>query len=166
MYKSLKDFQDDWAYESSSTAKVFDALTDESLGQKVDDAGRSLGFIAWHIATTIPEMMERTGLSVSGSMPDEPVPASAAKIKEAYDKASASLVEEMNKNWNDDRLEEEDDMYGEKWKKGQTLGILISHQCHHRGQMTVLMRQAGVRVPGFYGPAREDWAKMGMEPMP
>jgi len=30
--------------------------------------------------------------------------------------------------------------------------------------MTVLMRQAGLRVPGVYGPAHEDWAGMGMEP--
>ena len=29
--------------------------------------------------------------------------------------------------------------------------------------MTVLMRQAGLRVPGFYGPVREDWAQWGME---
>jgi uncharacterized damage-inducible protein DinB len=28
--------------------------------------------------------------------------------------------------------------------------------------MTVLMRQAGLAVPGMYGPAREDWAKYGM----
>ena len=49
MYKSIKDFQNDWAYESESTSKVFGALTDESLGQKVtDDGKRSLGFIAWH----------------------------------------------------------------------------------------------------------------------
>ena len=40
----------------------------------------------------------------------------------------------------------------------------LSHQTHHRGQMTVLMRQAGLTVPGVYGPAREEWAAMGMEP--
>jgi uncharacterized damage-inducible protein DinB len=30
--------------------------------------------------------------------------------------------------------------------------------------MTVLMRQAGLRVPGIYGPAKEDWASMNMPP--
>jgi uncharacterized damage-inducible protein DinB len=30
--------------------------------------------------------------------------------------------------------------------------------------MTVLMRQAGLKPPGIYGPAREDWATMNMEP--
>lgn len=29
--------------------------------------------------------------------------------------------------------------------------------------MTVLMRQAGLTVPGIYGPAKEEWATFGME---
>ncbi|MBI2416475.1 MAG: hypothetical protein HYV28_00920 [Ignavibacteriales bacterium] len=28
--------------------------------------------------------------------------------------------------------------------------------------MTVLMRQAGLKVPGAYGPSREEWAAYGM----
>ena len=32
--------------------------------------------------------------------------------------------------------------------------------------MTVLMRQAGVPVPGMYGPSKEEWAAMGLPPMP
>ena len=59
----------------------------------------------------------------------------------------------------------EDDMYGQKWKRGLTLGILITHQIHHRGQMTVLMRQAELKVPGIYGPAYEEWAALGVPPM-
>ena len=52
-------------------------------------------------------------------------------------------------------------MYGQRWTRGFTLHALLEHQIHHRGQMTVLMRQAGLRVPGIYGPAREDWASHG-----
>ena len=44
------------------------------------------------------------------------------------------------------------------------LSSLIRHQAHHRGQMTVLMRQAGLPVPGVYGPAREEWKAYGQEP--
>ena len=28
----------------------------------------------------------------------------------------------------------------------------------------VLMRQAGLKVPGVYGPAREEWTAYGMQP--
>jgi uncharacterized damage-inducible protein DinB len=66
--------------------------------------------------------------------------------------------------WSDATLEVEDDMYGERWPRGATLQSLVVHQAHHRGQMTVLMRQAGLRVPGVYGPAREEWTAYGMPP--
>jgi uncharacterized damage-inducible protein DinB len=38
------------------------------------------------------------------------------------------------------------------------LTSLVRHQVHHREQMTILMRQAGIVVPGVYGPAREETA--------
>jgi len=53
-------------------------------------------------------------------------------------------------------------MYGEKWARGVTLHILLVHEIHHRGQMTVLMRQAGLKVPGVYGPAKEEWTQYKM----
>ena len=54
-------------------------------------------------------------------------------------------------------------MYGEKWQRGLTLHILLQHEVHHRGQMTVLMRQAGLKVPNIYGPAKEGWAEYGAD---
>jgi len=166
MYRSIDDFLNAWAYESSSTLKVLQNLTDESLDQRVTPDGRSLGFIAWHTAITIPELMGKTGLKVNGPAEDAPVPANAADIASGYKEAAESLASELKQHWNDSMLEEEDDMYGEPWKKGQSLTNLIMHQAHHRGQMTVLMRQAGLIVPGFYGPAKEEWTAMGMEPLP
>ena len=56
-------------------------------------------------------------------------------------------------------------MYGEKWPRGMSLSALMAHETHHRGQMTVLMRQAGLPVPGVYGPAKEEWAAMGAPAM-
>ena len=73
-------------------------------------------------------------------------------------------AEQIKADWNDSTLNVSDDMYGEKWPRGMTLAVLVSHQTHHRAQMTVLMRQANLRVPGVYGPAREEWAPMGVQP--
>jgi uncharacterized damage-inducible protein DinB len=53
-------------------------------------------------------------------------------------------------------------MYGEMWSRGTVLSILVRHEAHHRAQLTVLMRQAGLAVPGCYGPAKEEWAGMGI----
>lgn len=166
-YTTLNEFLGDWAFESESTLKVLDNLTDTSLEQKVTSTGRSLGFLGWHLTETISEMMGKTGLKVfspdltTGNWNEN----NADDLKECYKHASDSLVEKIKENWQDSTLQEIDDMYGEKWKRGTTLSILILHQAHHRGQMTVLMRQAGLKVPGFYGPSFEEWQAMGMEPL-
>ena len=67
----------------------------------------------------------------------------------------------MKTRWDDAALQVEDDLYGETWKRGFTLTVLLNHEIHHRGQMTVLMRQAGLKVPGIYGPSKEEWAGYG-----
>jgi len=112
----------------------------------------------------VGEMMRRTGLDVKGPAEDTPVPEHAADIAAAYEEAAASLDEEIRLEWSDKSLESEDDMYGDRWKRGVTLLALLMHQAHHRGQMTVVMRLAGLKVPGLYGPAREEWASLGMQP--
>jgi uncharacterized damage-inducible protein DinB len=164
MYRKLHDFLGTWKYESEATHKILAALTDASLAQRVGPDDRTLGRVAWHLTTAIPEMMGRTGLHVAGVTADAPCPGSAAAIADNYRVAATSLAEQIEKGWSDADLEVEDEMYGEKWKRGTTLGVLIAHQTHHRGQATVLMRQAGLRVPGVYGPAREEWSAMGMSP--
>ncbi len=164
MVRHIRDFEADWARESESTLSILRALTDASLKQAVTPQDRTLGRMAWHLVLTIPEMMGRTGLPVGGPPEEAPVPASAATIADAYAGASASLLANVKRSWTDSSLEIEDDMYGQKWSRGLTLTVLIRHQIHHRAQMTVLMRQAGLRVPGVYGPAREEWGSMGAPP--
>ena len=164
MFHSISDFEQNWAHESASTQKQMDQLTDASLSQAVTDGHRTLGRIAWHIITTIPEMTTHMGLKVTSVDDKAPVPATADEIKKAYAAASKELLEQIKANWDDASMQVEDDMYGEKWKRGVSLLIFIKHEIHHRGQMTVLMRQAGLTVPGFYGPAKEEWSNYGGQP--
>ena len=161
MFKTINDFLEGWKYESEATLKVFKNLTDESLKQKVTENGRSLGFIAWHITNTIPEMLSKTGLPFEMNE-ETPVPNSAKTIFKEYEKGSKAVNELISKLWTDEMLKDDINMYGQVWKRANVFSSLIAHQTHHRGQMTVLMRQAGLKVPGVYGPAKEEWALMGM----
>lgn len=165
MFRKLEDFNKAWTYESEMTHKVLAALTDESLGQKVTEEGRDLGFLGWHLTQTLGEMLGLVGLKVDAPSHDLDRPDSAAAIAAAYDKAARSVAEQVSANWNDETLLESDEMYGETWTRGLTLHYLIAHQAHHRGQMTVLMRQAGLAVPGVYGPSKEEWVAMGAPAM-
>ena len=164
MFQRIEDFLEGWSYEAEATARIFETLTDASLDRRVTPEGRTLGRLAWHIVQSLREMAGRTGLEVPGPGEDEPVPSSAAEIAHRFRTAADSLAEQIRAGWTDADLGLEDDMYGEMWRRGRTLGVVILHQAHHRGQMTVLMRQAGLPVPGVYGPSREEWAGYGMPP--
>jgi uncharacterized damage-inducible protein DinB len=163
MYSKISDFTNDFDQETEITLKVLNNLTDDSLNQKVTGKGRSLAKIAWHIAGAFGEIGATAQLQLS-RIDEEPVPESAKTIVDAYSKSASSFKEVVMKEWNNESLNEEINMYGEAWTKGQTLSALIVHQIHHRGQMTILMRQAGLKVPGVYGPAYEEWETMGMKP--
>jgi uncharacterized damage-inducible protein DinB len=165
MFRKIEDFQKAWDYEAESTIKLFNHLTDESLNQKVTEDGRSLGFLAWHLVTTLQEMPSHAGLQIDAPAPDAETPQTVAEIASAFEKGAKSLGEEVGKNWTDETLLQQDNLYGETWSRGETLGYLLVHQTHHRGQITVLMRQAGLPVSGIYGPAKEEWQALGMPAM-
>ena len=162
MYHHISDFLEDWGHESASTLKLFKNLSDESLSKKVHPKVRTLGFLAWHIIHTLHEMPLRTGLNINIPAHPDYSGESVKQLLEFYEKGSAMLVEEIKKNWTDEDLKKEDDMYGQMWKRGITLKILITHQAHHRGEMLVLMRMLDLPVVGIYGPTKEEWAQYGM----
>lgn len=164
MYRKLEDFINDWTYESESTTKVFNNLTDASLTKNSGENIRTPGRLAWHIVTSVGEMAHRTGLTFETVDENAAIPSTAKEIVDEYKRASDGMIKEISEKWKDEILLLEDDMYGEMWKKGKTLGVLVTHQIHHRGQLSVVMRLAGLKVPGVYGPAKEEWVNYGMQP--
>ena len=164
MFRTIADFEQNWGYEMASTQKQMDQLTDVSLQQAVTDGHRTLGHMAWHIVTSIPEIMGRAGLKLTTIDSAQRIPETAAEIKKAYASVSKELLERVKADWDDTTLQIEDELFCEKWKRGMTLLVLLKHEVHHRGQMTVLMRCAGLKVLGFYGPSKEEWVNQGAEP--
>ena len=163
MITTIEEFEQIFKQEVEGTQKQMDALTDASLSQSVAKDHRTLARVAWHIITTYPEMMSRTGLKFTSVTEKSPLPTAADEIKKEYAETTKQLLEQVKANWDDAALQVEDDLYGEKWKRGMTLDILLKHEVHHRGQMTVLMRQAGIKVPGIYGPSKEEWVNYKMQ---
>jgi uncharacterized damage-inducible protein DinB len=162
MYRHLSDFNAAWLHESASTAKLLEALTDASLSTRTDPSGRTLGQIAWHLVETLTEMLPSAGLALDFHIDATAVPTSASAIAAKYSEGAKLLGEAVAAQWNDASLLEVTNMYGMEWARGFTLQCLVVHQAHHRGQLTILMRQSGLAVPGMVGPSREEWQAMGM----
>ena len=165
MFRSIEDFREVWEEEATATLKTFRALTDASLTQAVRPGGRTLGRLAWHTTMSLREMMDEAKHPIPGPRGEDPQPA-LAEIVRLYDAGSKAVLHEVENHWTDAMLLEKVPMYGEEWTRGKVLGVLVLHQTHHRGQMGILMRQAGLTVPGVYGPAYEDWATYNMPPQP
>ena len=164
MYHTIKEFLDDWKYESESTIKVFSNLTDETLSHKIYAKGRTLGRLAWHITAQISEALNSMGAITEAINDDQNYPHQVKSIVEKYKSISDILIEKLSQTWNDETLKEEVNVYHQTWTKEKILSSLIKHQIHHRAQMTVIMRAAGLKVPGIYGPSYEEWQQFGSQP--
>lgn len=167
MFRTLDDVRACWTREADATLKLLAAVPDGALGQAVTEDHRDLRRMAWHLVESLLEMPARFGITlpdhglVAGGFIGEP-PQSVGEICAVYARNSEALLEALA-HWTDEDLVLSDDMYGETWLRGLSLWILVVHQTHHRGQMTVLMRQAGLPVPSIYGPTKEGWSAYGMD---
>jgi uncharacterized damage-inducible protein DinB len=163
MYRTIRDFLADWQYETRGTAKLLSTITDDLRTQRIHPDVRSLERLAWHLTQTLTEMGHRAGLFVDDLLEHEKMPATIAELAVIYESYASQIGKAVHSKWTDSALTENVEMYGEQWTKGTVLRVLISHQSHHRGQMTVIMRMLGLPVPGLYGPSKEEWVEIGVE---
>ena len=162
MSQSLQQYLDDWKHESSLTLNVLSVLTDASLSQTVTETkGRSLGELAWHLATSLTGMLGAGGLQVDGPSSLVPTPRRAQDIVQGFQQASEAASAAIQAQWTDAKLSEPLLLFGRiNTTYAGLLTLIVRHQIHHRGQMTILMRQAHLVPPGVYGPNEEESAAM------
>ncbi|MFK3939037.1 DinB family protein [Alkalihalobacillus sp. NPDC078783] len=154
MFRTKADFLEEWAREKQLTLQVLESLTDEKLDQAIVEGHSSLGWLGWHLTTTIPFFASIAGVENVGN-PSSAVPNQAKTIVDTYNEVSQTLLDQVENTWTDESFTDMVDFFGAQSPKGAVLRMLVSHQGHHRGQMTVLLRQAGLNVPGVYGPTIE-----------
>ena len=152
-----------WEAEGSLTDALLHSLSDRSLAEVFHPNIRTIGRLVWHILETPKEMLGRTGLLVAGPEYDSTPVKTVQELIDTHRQVVTSVSRELSAKWDDSTLHESDDMYGEQWTRKRTLESLVAHLIHHRGQLTVLMRLAGLPVPGIYGPSKEEWSRFGMQ---
>ncbi|WP_188206988.1 DinB family protein [Alkalibacillus aidingensis] len=156
MYRTVSDFVADWSQALEGTTMVFEAMTDEQLDQAIVEGHSSLGWLGWHLATSPVFFASVVGIKLETNANPEKVPNQASQIVDTYKQVANELKEKVEQELTDEQLEEKVEGFGTQLPRGAVLRTLIDHQTHHRGQMTVLLRQAGLPVPGVMGPTKED----------
>ncbi len=149
--------------EASSTRRVLQRVPDEHLAWKPHEKSRTLGQLAWHVAT-IPKRIataaQTDDLDVT-QFPPQAMPETAAGIlagfEQQFPEAKALLV-----GFDDAALARPFTM-----RRGDTKifsgskalllrFVMLNHGYHHRGQLTVYLRLLGIPVPAVYGPSADE----------
>jgi len=148
--------------EAQTTKRVLDRIPEDKLAWKPHPKSFSLGQLALHIASVpgsvaaaaVPDSMEAPNFS-------QPEPKSRQEVLDTFSKSLESAKEALKK-MDDARLMS-------MWsltKNGKVLmsvprigfirSILMNHNYHHRGQLSVYLRILGVPVPSIYGPSADE----------
>lgn len=154
MYRRIEDFITEWNVSSAGTLKAIRALQDAKLDQAIVEGHNTLGWLSWHLVGAMSFFGGSAGLLVPVQAAPNEQPTSVEELATAYEKNSAEIAEGATKLTDAD-LEKYVDAFGQRMQVGNLLRKMIDHQTHHRGQMTVLIRQAGLEVPPIMGPTQE-----------
>ena len=148
--------------EAQTTRRVLERVPEDRLGWKPHDKSMSLGQLALHVAVVpgaIAEVAGQSPFQLPGF--NQPSPKNAAEIMPAFEQSIAkarSVLQQMD-----------DAELGKTWKAlngdqevmaipiGALLrSIMLNHWYHHRGQLSVYLRQVGAQVPSIYGPSADE----------
>ena len=153
MYRTVQDFLNDWSQSVQGTLRVLESITDEKLGQAIVEGHNTLGWLGWHLANAPVFFMKTLGLDIHPA--GEKQPDKASEIVQAYTRVAEDVKRAVEQNLTDENMVESIETFAGVVPRGAVLRKLIDHQTHHRGQMTVLLRQAGLPVPAVMGPTKE-----------
>lgn len=149
--------------EAATTRRVLERVPDAQLNWKPAEKSRTLGELAWHIAVN-PAAVASLASTSPTQLPDfgaEPSPKSAAELLATLDdsvtRAKALLAgmddRAMTAMWT---LMAGDKQVMTMPRVALLRSIMLNHWYHHRGQLSVYLRQLGVAIPSIYGPSADE----------
>jgi uncharacterized damage-inducible protein DinB len=148
--------------EAQTTKRVLDRIPEDKLSWKPHPKAFSLGQLALHIAS-VPASVTAAAVPDTMEVPNfsQPEPKSRQEVLDTFSKSLESARAALKK-MDDARL-------NSTWsltKNGKVLmsvpriaflrSILMNHNYHHRGQLSVYLRMLDVPVPSIYGPSADE----------
>jgi uncharacterized damage-inducible protein DinB len=150
--------------EAQTTRRVLERVPDAQLGWRPHAKARTLGELALHVAT-VPGAVAQLAMKPSPvpapQFGADPAPARAADLVPALDRSIGDALNALRGV--------EDSTLAETWRitqDGRELfavpriaflrSIMLNHWYHHRGQLTMYLRQLGVPLPSIYGPSADE----------
>jgi uncharacterized damage-inducible protein DinB len=160
---TIRDFLDELEQEADNTKRSLERVSNKKLMWKPHEKSLSLGQLALHVATLPGALAEISMLPTfdAATVIARPEAKSVDDLLAAHD-ASVTRAREVLSSMDDAGLHT-------PWKivmgskeiaqmpRGQFLrSVLFNHWYHHRGQLTVYLRETGALVPAIYGPSADE----------
>ncbi|MBN2081755.1 DinB family protein [bacterium] len=163
MYRQVADFLADYHEEVVEAQKNWDRLTDESLNSSPGNGFWTIREHLWHIAS----LWQYVFVKDLQLWPPEDfldhTPSSAKSLAGFYGHQADKAIHWIEQNWGDEELAGVIEIWGMQMPRGKLLWEIVKHEAHHRGQIFVLMRLAGLPVHGIYGPSKEEVLQMSQQ---
>jgi uncharacterized damage-inducible protein DinB len=152
-------------HESTNTRKMLERLPQDRFSWRPHEKSMSLVQLAAHIAEIpgmfVAQALEEQELDFAKSKYTAPVIDTTEallalfedNLRRALAALQASSEEALNQVWTMRRGET---VFAAMPRKVVIRNLGLSHLIHHRGQLSVYLRLAGVSVPGMYGPSADD----------
>lgn len=159
---TVDDLLQELEQEAHSTRRVLERVPDGRLDWKPHAKSMTLGELAMHVANlpgAIAEISTRD-FDVKTVIP-RPTARSAAELLAALDQ-SLSRARTVLSTMDDAALASpwravNGDQVVWSLPRGQFLrSVMLNHWYHHRGQLTVYLRQTGAPVPAIYGDSADE----------
>ena len=160
---TIREFLDELDREAPATRRALERIPVDKLTWTPHERSQSLGQLALHVATIpgrLAEVSMLPAFEANFAIP-RPEAKSMDEILGAHDDGIARAREIIGGM--------DDAALATPWRmvrgtqevmsmpRGQFLrSILFNHWYHHRGQMTVYLRQVGALVPAIYGASADE----------
>jgi len=150
--------------EAEATKRVFDRLPEDKMSWKPHVKSRSLGQLALHIAR-VPSGVTLLAVPDKSEVPpfesNEPQAISRKELVQILEEGLSTAKQTLKKM--DDQAMMNAITFQKDGKEIFTLpriaflrNVLLNHNYHHRGQLTVYLRLLNVPVPSVYGPSADE----------
>ena len=148
--------------ESQTTRRVLERVPGDRLGWKPHDKSMSLGQLALHVATTpgrVSDMVRLSPMQVPQFV--QPSATSSAELVPALEQSVTKAKENLRAIGDSGLASSFRVMQGDTELMAMPVGaalrfIMLNHWYHHRGQLSVYLRELGVPVPSIYGPSADE----------
>jgi uncharacterized damage-inducible protein DinB len=160
---TIDDLMQELEQEARTTRRVLERVPDDRLDWRPHDKSMTLGQLAMHVATiprAIAELSTRSEFDVNTKIP-RPSATSTAELVAAHDQSVArarTVLGGMDdaalaSPW---RMVNGDQEVAAMPRGALLRSVLLNHWYHHRGQLTVYLRQTGALVPAIYGASADE----------